>query len=234
MGMGSLLESFLNWLCAPSPPQEGQQQQQQQQQQWQEQKPHYKQDANQTNQSNLYYKNLRRLAVEEGDQMAKAFAESKEAYARGDGALAKELSNRGKEHQRKMEGLNKQASDWIFTELNPLGLQDSQRGEVDLHGLFVKEAVERTDRAIQEARARGETEIRLIVGKGMHSDGQVAKIKPAVEDLMVKHNLQAELDPHNGGVLIVQMGAGSPRSRGVGPDEITRRLENSDNNCIVM
>lgn len=46
--------------------------------------------------------------------MAKSFQESHEAYARGDGAAAKELSNKGKEHQRKMEQLNKQASDWIF------------------------------------------------------------------------------------------------------------------------
>jgi hypothetical protein len=46
--------------------------------------------------------------------MARSFQESHEAYARGDGALAKQLSDKGKEHKRKMEGLNKQASDWIF------------------------------------------------------------------------------------------------------------------------
>jgi hypothetical protein len=46
--------------------------------------------------------------------MARSFETSHEAYARGDGALAKALSNKGKEHQRKMESLNKEASDWIF------------------------------------------------------------------------------------------------------------------------
>lgn len=46
--------------------------------------------------------------------MAKAFRESHEAYENGDRALAKELSNKGKDHQRKMEQLNKQASDYIF------------------------------------------------------------------------------------------------------------------------
>lgn len=42
---------------------------------------------------------LRADANVEGDQMAKCFAESHEAYERGDGAGAKQLSNEGKEHQ---------------------------------------------------------------------------------------------------------------------------------------
>jgi hypothetical protein len=46
--------------------------------------------------------------------MAKCFEQSHQAYSGGDGAKAKELSNNGKEHQRKMEALNKEASDWIF------------------------------------------------------------------------------------------------------------------------
>lgn len=46
--------------------------------------------------------------------MAQCFQESHDAYARGDGAGAKDLSNQGKDHQRKMEQLNKQASDWIY------------------------------------------------------------------------------------------------------------------------
>jgi hypothetical protein len=57
---------------------------------------------------------LRARANEEGDKMAKCFEDSHEAYARKDGALAKELSNQGKEHKRKMEELNAQASAWIF------------------------------------------------------------------------------------------------------------------------
>jgi hypothetical protein len=37
-------------------------------------------------------------------------------------------------------------------------------GEVDLHGLYVKEAITYTDQNIAEARARGNKEIHLIVG----------------------------------------------------------------------
>ena len=42
--------------------------------------------------------------------------------------------------------------------------KDSQPGEIDLHGLYVKEAITYTDRSIQEARSRGDSEIHFIVG----------------------------------------------------------------------
>lgn len=72
------------------------------------------QDANQDNQHNEHYVSLRARANEEGDQMAKCFEQSHAAYNSGDGALAKELSNKGKAHQRQMEQLHGEASDWIF------------------------------------------------------------------------------------------------------------------------
>lgn len=46
--------------------------------------------------------------------MAKCFEQSHQAYSQGDKAGAKTLSNSGKEHQRQIERLNKEASDWIF------------------------------------------------------------------------------------------------------------------------
>lgn len=133
--------------------------------------------------------------------MAKSFEQSHEAYSRGDGALAKELSNQGKDHQKKMEALNKEASDWIYigtfitlirsvilkshsghaVENNKVThlsfkhvilsidaswscIQDSKPGEIDLHGLYVKEAISRTDLALQQAKQRGDSDVHLIVG----------------------------------------------------------------------
>ncbi|KAF8919967.1 hypothetical protein CPB85DRAFT_1276204 [Mucidula mucida] len=144
--------------------------------------PHKFEDDNQRNQQNEYYRNLRSQAKEEGDAMARCFQQSREVYSQGDGARAKELSNEGKAHQQKMEELNKKASDWIYVENN----RDSGPGEIDLHGLYVKEAIAHTDAAIEEAKRRGATEIRLIVGKGLHSNGGAAKIRPAIEELMEK------------------------------------------------
>ncbi|KAG1751602.1 DUF1771-domain-containing protein [Suillus paluster] len=159
------------------------------------------QDQNQANQQNEHFTSLRAKANQEGDAMARCFQQSHEAYARRAGALAKELSEKGKQHERTMEALNAEASAWIFRENN----SDSKPGELDLHGLYVKEAISYSDKAIKEARQRGDSQIRLIVGKGLHSNGQVAKIKPALEDLMRQHNLPAEVDPQNAGVLIVQL-----------------------------
>lgn len=47
-------------------------------------------------------------------------------------------------------------------------------------------ATDRTEAAIAQAQRAGQPEIRFIVGKGMHSDGHKAKIKPAIVDLMQK------------------------------------------------
>ncbi|KZT26762.1 DUF1771-domain-containing protein [Neolentinus lepideus HHB14362 ss-1] len=194
-------------------------------------RPHGLVNQNQINQQNQHYVSLRDRAREEGAQMAKCFEESKAAYARGDRALAKELSVKGHGHEAEMERLNAQASEWIFFENN----KDSQPDEIDLHGLYVKEAISYTDRAIQKARGQGNSEIRLIVGKGLHSPHGVAKLEPAIKDLMQKHGLIAELDPRNSGVLIVDLDG---QSKGRGPvlssDEILSKLKSSQEGCIIM
>ncbi|TFK25713.1 DUF1771-domain-containing protein, partial [Coprinopsis marcescibilis] len=183
-------------------------------------------DDNKVNQSNEYYQGLRDKAKEQGDQMSKCFKNSTEAYSRGDGALAKQLSDQGKEHKAKMERFNKQASDWIFQGL------DSQPDEIDLHGLFVKEAIARTEEALETAKRTGQVEIKLIVGKGLHSSNG-AKLKPAIETLMKKYQLDAELDPRNAGVLVVRLNRPQNRSH-MGADEISRRLERKEEGCFIM
>ncbi len=42
---------------------------------------------------------------------------------------------------------------------------DSGPNEVDLHGLYVKEAIARTEQAIQDAKQRGDPNVHLIVGE---------------------------------------------------------------------
>ncbi|TEB38190.1 hypothetical protein FA13DRAFT_729249 [Coprinellus micaceus] len=126
-----------------------------------------------------------------------------------------------------MEQVNKEASDWIFRENN----RDSAEDEIDLHGLYVKEALARTEDALEDARRRGQGEVKLIVGKGLHSSSG-AKIKPAIEDLMKKYQLNAEIDPQNAGVLVVRMNTGG-RSR-MSPGEITRRIERDEEGCAIM
>lgn len=183
-------------------------------------------DLNQINQNDSHYLDLRKRANEEGDKMSRCFDGSQVAYKRGDGAEAKEQSNRGKEHQANMKRLNREASDWIYVKNN----EDSAPGEIDLHGLYVKEAIYRTEIAIREARSRGDGQVNLIVGQGLHSKGGSAKIKPAIEELMRNEKLAAQIDPDNAGVLIVKLDARD----GMGADEINRRLERNDEGCVVM
>jgi len=97
----------------------------------------------------------------------------------------------------------------------------------------VKEAIDYTDRAIEAAKRRGDTTLNVIVGKGLHSSGGVAELKPAIEALIQKHDLVAELDRDNAGVLIVQLGRGKSGRRAIGADEVTRRLENREG-CVIM
>lgn len=71
---------------------------------------------------------------------------------------------------------------------------------------------------------------RLLTGN--HSPSHVAKIKPAITDLMQREHLTATLDPHNGGVLVVQL---QGQGGGKGSGQFLRELEGSkDNDCVVM
>jgi len=133
--------------------------------------------------------------------MANAFEASKKAYAKGDGARAKELSNEGNMHKQNMERLNTEARMWIFAANNA----DSPPDTLDLHGLYVKEALAKTEEAVQKAQAQAFPQLKLIVGKGIHSRDHVAHIKPAVEDLLRKYNLDAHVDKHNAGIVIVNL-----------------------------
>ncbi|KPV73577.1 uncharacterized protein RHOBADRAFT_38149 [Rhodotorula graminis WP1] len=180
------------------------------------------------NAQNSQYVELRNLAIREGDLMAKAFSASKQAYTAGDGASAHDLSVQGKEHQRNKDRYNDQAAAWIFNENNKV----QPPGSIDLHGLYVQEAIEYTERAIADGRNKGMPELRIIVGKGNHSPSHVAKIKPAITDLMQREHLTATLDPHNGGVLVVQL---QGQGGGKGSGQFLRELEGSkDNDCVVM
>ncbi|PBK98314.1 DUF1771-domain-containing protein [Armillaria gallica] len=165
-------------------------------------------DVNQQDHPNEYYIGLRVRANKEGDEMARCFDESHEAHIRGDRAAAKDLSKQAKRHKQKMEQLNKEASNWIYYgqcyDPSPL-----KPGEIDLHGLYVKEAIAFTDAALEEAKLRGDSEIRLIVGKGLHSGG-AAKVGPAIENLMRKYQLVAEFDLSNSGVLVVELNGLTP------------------------
>jgi DNA-nicking Smr family endonuclease len=76
--------------------------------------------------------------------------------------------------------------------------------QIDLHGLYVNEAVFRAESELGKARVRGDTQVVFIVGRGLHSAGGVVKIRPAVEQLIEKHSLRCLPDQPHAGCLTVQ------------------------------
>ncbi|KAJ6618673.1 hypothetical protein B0H10DRAFT_1947316 [Mycena sp. CBHHK59/15] len=127
---------------------------------------------------------LREQAAEEGRLMEESFTQSKIVRLRGFRADARKLAQKGKEHQRIMEDLNKTASEMIFLEKNKVNqlyaYADREPHEIDLHGLFVKEAELKVTAGILSCERRGDRVVRFIVGQGIHSDG-AAKLKPAIQ-----------------------------------------------------
>lgn len=87
--------------------------------------------------------------------------QSKQAYENGDGARAKQLSEEGKEHGRRMQDYNKQASEFIFRENNASGRVPEDT--IDLHGQFVEEAEDILEERIKYARQHGQTHLHVYV-----------------------------------------------------------------------
>ncbi|KAJ3881857.1 hypothetical protein F5051DRAFT_85908 [Lentinula edodes] len=75
-----------------------------------------------------------------------------------------------------------------------------RNGIIDLHGLFVEEAIERTDIAIRNDIDQGNSNLRLIVGQGHHSSNG-PRLKPALLKHLRKSRYDAEVQRCNAGVI---------------------------------
>ncbi|KAL2171036.1 hypothetical protein VTG60DRAFT_3884 [Thermothelomyces hinnuleus] len=146
------------------------------------------------------YDRLRDLARAEGEKKRSCFDQAHEAYERGDGARAKELSEEGKRHQRKQAEYNKQASEFIFRENNAPGRVADDT--IDLHGQFVEEAEEILEQRIRHAQATGQSHLHVIVGKGNHSTNHVQKLKPRVEQVCREFGLDYATEENEGRIYV--------------------------------
>ncbi|KAJ6502681.1 hypothetical protein DFH09DRAFT_1202422 [Mycena vulgaris] len=154
---------------------------------------------------------LRERAAEEAKLMRESRLHSERFGRQGFRDAASKLSQISKEHQRAMEEFNQTASEMIYRENN----KDREPHEIDLHGLFVKEAELKVEMAILAAERRGDPRVRVIVGQGLHTADGVAKLKPAMEcyiDKMRPHSVQT--DSLNPGVLVVSLTLDSPDDQG--------------------
>ncbi|KAI9299960.1 hypothetical protein BJ944DRAFT_171584 [Cunninghamella echinulata] len=176
---------------------------------------------------NPEYSRLRSLAHEEAEKRNECYEQSQEAYRNGDGALAKELSNKGHSHDNKMKQYNQQAADLIYREKN----QGRPPNEIDLHGLFVQEATDRVDEAIKLCKREHYENLTIIVGKGLHSPGQIAKLKPAITEMVQRYEVLCEPNRPNPGCLYITFGQGTGDLSWL--DKITDKIQ-QQNTCTIM
>lgn len=119
----------------------------------------------------------RRRANELGEQQRELSARSQAAYRAGNGALAKQLSNQAKSIHTKVDYHNREAARLHYANNNKNLPEDT----IDLHGLFVKEAIQKVEEAVSKAKKEKKKSLTVIVGAGNHSVDGIQRIRPAVE-----------------------------------------------------
>nr|XP_025949473.1 NEDD4-binding protein 2 isoform X3 [Dromaius novaehollandiae] len=121
-----------------------------------------------------------------------------EAYRMGMKPVAAFYAQQGRLHEQKMKEANHAAAVQIFEKVNTSLLP---MNVLDLHGLHVDEAVNQLSRVLQEKseeyqQTGGKPYLSVITGRGSHSQGGVARIKPAAIRYLTSHNFRfTEIQP---------------------------------------
>lgn len=154
---------------------------------------------------NDLYKSKRNKAEEHARIRNQLFMRAVDAYLKGNRKLAKELSTKGREHDKEMHRLHREAGDNIYESRNKkLGLN-----VIDLHGLHIQEATKKLDdriakikKMLKNSKRRKNKQkqndnkthknndsssissssyvIDILTGTGHHSFGGRAKLAPAI------------------------------------------------------
>jgi len=133
----------------------------------------------------------------------KLYKEADQLFDQANAADSPEESRRLKDlaHQKRKDAevANDKAAKEIFVSKNG-GYGDDQ---MDLHGLFVKEAMYFVEERLKKVDAqlkRGEMELVIIPGQGIHSDGGKAnaKLKPTLAQYLQDNGYPFEEDPAGG------------------------------------
>ncbi|ODV64313.1 Smr domain-containing protein [Ascoidea rubescens DSM 1968] len=147
------------------------------------------------------YVKWRDLAKENYLKCKQKSRESQEAYQNGDGQLAHELSVESKQYRAEAEEYDQKAAEYVFVANN----EDSSEDEIDLHGLYVKEAEIFVKKRFKFCIHNNRPYLNVIVGKGLHSKNGIAKLKPSVEEWCREYGISCSVDPDNSGVLVVDL-----------------------------
>ncbi|NXF06692.1 N4BP2 protein, partial [Smithornis capensis] len=136
------------------------------------------------------YDDLRAEAFCHQQKRQECLKKAGEAYRMGMKPVAAFYAHQGRLHEQKMKEANHAAAVQIFERVNtsllPLNV-------LDLHGLHVDEAVNQLSRVLQEKseeyqQTGGKPYLSVITGRGSHSQGGVARIRPAAIRYLTTHN----------------------------------------------
>ncbi|KAI0254151.1 hypothetical protein BJV78DRAFT_1121964, partial [Lactifluus subvellereus] len=76
---------------------------------------------------------------------------------------------------------------------------------IDVHRLKSREAIRRTEIGIRDALVAGDTRLRVICGRGLHSERRIPVLKLALIGAMEQHRIETEVDPGNPGILNIKL-----------------------------
>ncbi|NXX39483.1 N4BP2 protein, partial [Tricholaema leucomelas] len=138
------------------------------------------------------YEDLRAEAFCHQRKRQECLKKAGEAYRMGMKPVAAFYAHQGRLHEQKMKEANHAAAVQIFEKVNTALLP---MNVLDLHGLHVDEAVNQLSRVLQEKteeyqQAGGKPYLSVITGRGSHSQGGVARIRPAAIRYLTTHNFR--------------------------------------------
>uniref|UniRef100_A0A8C5T7S8 NEDD4 binding protein 2 n=1 Tax=Malurus cyaneus samueli TaxID=2593467 RepID=A0A8C5T7S8_9PASS len=144
------------------------------------------------------YDDLRAEAFCHQQKRQECLKKAGEAYRMGMKPVAAFYAHQGRLHEQKMKEANHAAAVQIFERVNTSLLP---MNVLDLHGLHVDEAVNQLSRVLQEKseeyqQTGGKPYLIVITGRGSHSQGGVARIRPAAIRYLTSHNFRfTEIKP---------------------------------------
>ncbi|XP_061565360.1 NEDD4-binding protein 2 [Cololabis saira] len=151
------------------------------------------------------YEDFRAEASLQRKRRLESFSKAAEAFKQGHREVASFYAQQGHLHGQRMHEANRRAAVQIFDRVNASLLP---KNILDLHGLHVDEALHHLAHVLQDKSAdyeRGlcQPQLSVITGRGNHSQGGVARIRPAVIDYLTnKHYRFTEPKP---GLVMVSL-----------------------------
>lgn len=142
------------------------------------------------------------IAQAHQDRRIEYLKRATECFTRGDHAGAERNANMGRRHELMMQQAHQRACSDLF------GGQARVVCAVDLHGRFTADAVNCVHETVRRERAKipkgGTVQcvLRIITGRGAHSVGGEARIKPAVISFLKRSR---EVFADNGGEVLVRL-----------------------------